>query len=69
MHLQAGHGKSTFIRLLGKEWFNDSLDTVKGKEAYEQLQGSWLIEMGELTASVLKQLLFLRRGYIPSRIW
>lgn len=46
-----GIGKSTFIRFLGKEWFNDSLDTVKGKEAYEQLQGSWHIEMGELTAT------------------
>jgi predicted P-loop ATPase len=46
-----GIGKSTFIRMLGKDWFNDSLDTVKGKEAYEQLQGSWMIEMGELTAT------------------
>jgi putative DNA primase/helicase len=46
-----GIGKSTFIRILGKDWFNDSLDTVKGKEAYEQLQGSWLIEMSELTAT------------------
>lgn len=46
-----GIGKSTFIRYLGKDWFNDSLDTVKGKEAYEQLQGCWMIEMGELTAT------------------
>ncbi len=46
-----GIGKSTFIRYLAKDWFNDSLETVKGKEAYEQLQGSWLIEMGELTAT------------------
>ena len=46
-----GIGKSTFIRYLAKDWFNDSLDTVKGKEAYEQLQGSWLIEIGELTAT------------------
>ena len=46
-----GIGKSTFIRYLAKDWFNDSLDTVKGKEAYEQLQGSWHIEMGELTAT------------------
>lgn len=46
-----GIGKSTFIRYLGKSWFNDSLSTVTGKEAYEQLQGSWMIEMGELTAT------------------
>ena len=46
-----GIGKSTFIRFLGKDWFSDSLNTVKGKEAYEQLQGSWFIEIGELTAT------------------
>lgn len=46
-----GIGKSTFIRHLGGDWFNDSLNTVTGKEAYEQLQGSWMIEMGELTAT------------------
>ncbi len=46
-----GIGKSTFIRYLGKDWFSDSLETVKGKEAYEQLQGCWLIELGELTAT------------------
>jgi len=46
-----GIGKSTFIRYLAKDWFNDSLDTVKGREAYEQLQGNWHIEMGELTAT------------------
>jgi putative DNA primase/helicase len=46
-----GLGKSSFIRMLGQEWYNDSLTTVSGKEAYEQLQGSWLMEMGELTAT------------------
>ena len=46
-----GIGKSTLIHTLGREWFSDSLSTVSGKEAYEQLQGVWLIEMGELTAT------------------
>lgn len=46
-----GIGKSTLIRYLGQDWFSDSLSTVSGKEAYEQLQGVWLIEMGELTAT------------------
>jgi putative DNA primase/helicase len=46
-----GCGKSTFVKNLGVDWFSDSLDTVKGKEAYEQLQGAWIIEMGELTAT------------------
>ena len=46
-----GIGKSSLVRILGKDWYNDSLTTVNGKEAYEQLQGSWLLEMGELTAT------------------
>lgn len=46
-----GIGKSTFVRLLGQDWYSDSLVTVTGKEAFEQLQGNWLIEMGELTAT------------------
>ena len=47
-----GIGKSTFIRYLGKsKWFSDSLTTVNGKEAYEQIQGVWLIEMAEMMAT------------------
>jgi predicted P-loop ATPase len=43
--------KSTIIKKLGKEWYSDSLTTVSGKEAYEQLQGVWLLEMGEMMAT------------------
>lgn len=46
-----GLGKSTIIRRLGKEWYSDSLTTVSGKEAYEQLQGVWILEMGEMMAT------------------
>ena len=45
-----GLGKSYILKKLGKEWFNDSLTTVQGKEAYEQLRGGWIFEMGELAA-------------------
>ncbi len=44
-----GTGKSTFISKLGQGWFSDSFHTVSGKEAFEQLQGAWLIEMAELS--------------------
>lgn len=43
-----GIGKSTIIKKLGKDWYSDSFGTVQGKEAFEQIQGVWLIEMGEL---------------------
>lgn len=44
-----GTGKSTFVSILGKQWFSDTFSTVNGKESFEQLQGAWLIEMAELS--------------------
>lgn len=45
-----GCGKSYILKRLGGEWFSDSLTTVQGKEAFEQIQGFWIIEMAELAA-------------------
>lgn len=45
-----GIGKSTLIRKLGRQWFDDSLVTIEGKEGMECLRGKWLIEIGELTS-------------------
>jgi predicted P-loop ATPase len=45
-----GIGKSHLISLLGKCWYSDSVTTVLGKEAYEQLQEAWILEMAELSA-------------------
>jgi putative DNA primase/helicase len=45
-----GLGKSQIIRLLGQSWYSDSLISVQGREAYEQLQDAWIIEMAELSA-------------------
>lgn len=46
-----GLGKSTLPAKLGGKWYSDTLDTVSGKEAYEALQGVWIMEMGELKAT------------------
>lgn len=46
-----GHGKSTLLSYMGGAWFSDSLSEVTGKGAYEALQGKWLIEMAELSAT------------------
>ncbi len=43
-----GLGKSTIIAKLGGEWFSDSFTTMQGKDAYEQVQGVWIMEVGEL---------------------
>lgn len=43
-----GIGKSTILKKLGRQWFSDSFGTIQGKEAYEQIQGVWIVEMAEL---------------------
>lgn len=43
-----GLGKSALIAKLGGEWFSDTFTTVQGKEAYEQVLGVWIVEVGEL---------------------
>lgn len=43
-----GIGKSTLLRILGKDWYSDSLTTFEGKEAAEMIQGIWINEVGEL---------------------
>jgi predicted P-loop ATPase len=45
-----GIGKSYIIKKLAMQWFSDSITDIKGKEAYEALDGVWLMEMGELAA-------------------
>ena len=44
-----GLAKSSFFDQLGGKWFSDSFTTVQGKEAWEQLQGAWIVEVAELS--------------------
>lgn len=43
-----GIGKSTVLHTLGKSWFSDNFIAIKGKEAVEQIQGVWIMEISEL---------------------
>ncbi len=45
-----GLGKSTFVRIMGIEWYSDSLkiSDMKDKTAAEKLQGVWLAELSEM---------------------
>lgn len=45
---EQGIGKSTVLAKMGGPWFSDSVTTLTGKEALESIQGSWIIELGEL---------------------
>lgn len=46
-----GVGKSTLIKKMAIDWYSDTITTVTGKEAYENLEGIWIVEMAELTAT------------------
>ena len=43
-----GRGKSTALSILGGEWFMDTPFPLGDKEAFQQIRGKWLIELGEL---------------------
>ena len=50
LHGRQGLGKSTLVAKLAGDWFSESFTIMQGKEAYEQLQGVWIVEVGELAA-------------------
>lgn len=45
-----GLGKTTLLQKMGKDWFNNSIESFEGKEAAELLQGAWIVEVGEMGA-------------------
>ena len=48
-----GIGKSTLLKIMGGEWFSDSLVTTEGKDGMESLRQGWIFELPEL-ASIRK---------------
>jgi putative DNA primase/helicase len=49
-----GVGKSRLVMALGREWFSDTFGNLQNKDAMEQIQGVWIMEIGEL-AGLKKQ--------------
>lgn len=49
-----GAGKSTFFKYLAikDDWFSDNLDHLDDENIYRKLQNHWIIEMGEMKATV-----------------
>lgn len=43
-----GMGKSLFVKKIGKRWGSDTLDSIGGKESYQQMRGKWIIELAEM---------------------
>ncbi|MEA5159079.1 virulence-associated E family protein, partial [Lactiplantibacillus plantarum] len=45
-----GLGKSTLVRQLAPDYFSDDMKSMKDKDDYQKLMGSWIIELAELSA-------------------
>lgn len=43
-----GLGKSRLLSKLGGAWFSDTFGSLQNKDAMEQIQGVWIMEIGEL---------------------
>lgn len=45
---EQGIGKSSSLARMAGDWFNDSVTDITGTKALEAIQGSWIMELGEL---------------------
>ena len=67
-----GVGKSTILQKISKYWFSDSFTSFYHKEAIEQMQGHWIIEIPELSAMKKAEIeqvkSFLSRRYDTARL-
>lgn len=65
---EEGQGKSWIWDKLGGKWFSDTFNMhmLQSKEAYEQIQGVWLIEIGEL-AGMAKAEVERVKGFLAAR--
>jgi putative DNA primase/helicase len=45
-----GIGKSSALRILANGWYQGGLSDLRNKDSMQDLQGSWIIELGELDA-------------------
>jgi len=46
-----GVGKTTLLTALGGKWYTNSITNLSSKDAVEQLQGSWIIDLDEMQAT------------------
>lgn len=61
-----GRGKSTLASKMGGIWFTDGFNAIQGNASIEQLQGVWIVEMGEL-AGLKKADIDVIKAYVSRR--
>ena len=61
-----GIGKTTFVLILGRQWAA-TVESFEGKDAAENLQGLWLVEVGELGA-LQKSELNVIKGFLSKTV-
>jgi predicted P-loop ATPase len=62
-----GPGKSSALEILGGPWFSDQLSSLDSKDSSGDLQGAWIIELGELD-SIAKADIPRVKQYLSRRV-
>lgn len=63
---EQGVGKSRTLDVLGGEWFTDTPVDIGHKDAYIQIQSSWVVELAEL-AALVKSATESQKAFISAR--
>ncbi len=64
---EQGLGKSTLLRTLADPWFTDHMPDLSSKDALQQIQGVWVVELAELD-SLRRAETHRIKSFISSRI-
>lgn len=65
---EQGARKSTFFAVLAGEFFSDSPMDLKSKDAYLQLQASWLIEWGEFEYTLNRNQVTAVKAFLSAQV-
>jgi predicted P-loop ATPase len=64
---EQGEQKSAFLKVLfGKDFFTDSLENIGSKDSVLQIQGSWCVEIAELSELYRAEIRMLKAYILPA---
>jgi predicted P-loop ATPase len=62
-----GTGKSSALKILAGDWFTDHLAALGSKDAAQQLEGAWIVELAELD-SMRRSELSATKAFLTCRV-